>query len=642
MSRRKRIGLITAVPESIHAQKVFEGIFEQCNKYDYDVAVFAPMTHLSGSYKDYIYGELNIFELINFELFDGVIVDAISMNENNDPTIRNQVLQLLRDKCEKPVVALNLSMGEYPMVESNNDAIFDEIVGHVVECHNVKDICFLTGFKDSAIGEERLTAFLAAMKKRSLPVRPEWLVYGDFWYSSGTRLAEKLVSGELPMPEAVICASDHMAIGLVNYLVRHGVKVPEDIIVTGFEATQEAALNSVSVTSFESNEVKTAADAVDILRGILEPQKELIPLDIKQKRYIHAGMSCGCEPDFIHSARAFKDSFYYIYRDYEQMDENIDIGQLMEGYVAEIFAESKTPQECLQHIYLNSFYMRPYSKYYLCLKEDWLNPDHVMISGYPDKMKIVVYTTPVPDTGFYEEERGIVFETKQMLPQMLMGEETPTVYYFSPVHFRDKMLGYSVLQRSLTEKKKINLVYRNWLRQVNTSLEMIQTKNKLMLMSVSDEMTGAYNRRGMDIHLNKMLENAKAGDSLLVGVVDMDGLKYVNDTFGHSEGDFGIRQVHKAMLMAAEPEEICVRAGGDEFYLFGVGQYTEEDIKKHMKAFQAYLDKVNETLKKPYMVGASMGMELAPIDESLKVENVIHAADVKMYASKVAHKKQRV
>lgn len=162
-----------------------------------------------------------------------------------------------------------------------------------------------------------------------------------------------------------------------------------------------------------------------------------------------------------------------------------------------------------------------------------------------------------------------------------------------------------------------------------------------MQLSISDEMTGAYNRRGMDIHLKRMLAEAKEGDSLLVAVVDMDGLKYVNDTFGHGEGDYGIKQVHKALLMCAYPEEICVRAGGDEFYLFGVGKYTEDDMEKHIKDFQEYLCKVNETSGKPYLVGASIGMELAVINEQMKVDSVINAADVKMYASKVERKQQR-
>ena len=643
MMSRKLIGLITAVPESLHAQRVLEGVFEQGNKYDYNIAVFAPMSHLSSGYQIYTKGEINIYELINYEMLDGVIVDAISLVENNNNTIMNNLVKNLEEKCNKPIVFLNLEQGNYPVVKSSDEVVFREIMSHVIDVHHKKKICILTGFEGHAIAEERMQMCLNYLKERNIKVPQEWILYGDFWYNSGSNLGQKIVDGEIAMPEAVVCTSDHMALGLISYLTEHGIKVPQDIIVTGFEASQEAALNTVSLTSFESNQVKVAADGMDILRSKIEPDKEVLPLDIGECKFIHAGMSCGCEPDLTHTFKAFKESFYFLNRDFsKKIETDNDIGRLMEGYVAEIFAEAETPQECLRHIFLNTYFLLPYNKYYLCLKENWLDPDHIITQGYPEKMKMVVYSTSQAYTGFYEDKDAISFDTSLMLPQMYEETEKPSVFYFSPVHFGEVMLGYSVIQKSLVEQKKINVVYRTWLRNVNVSLEMIRSKNRLMQLSVLDEMTGAYNRRGMDVNLSQMLENAQEGDSLLVAVVDMDGLKYVNDTFGHSEGDFGIKQVHKALLKTTGANEICVRAGGDEFYLFGVGQYTQADIDSHIRDFHAALENANQTHHKPYLIGASIGMELALIDENLKVDRVINEADVKMYTSKIERKKQRL
>ena len=641
MIRRKLIGLITAVPESNHVKRVLEGVFSQCEKYGYNVAVFAPLAHLSTIHRDYIKGELNIYELINFDLLDGVIVDSISLVENNDETIRSYIYNKIQKECKCPVVSLNLSFGEYPMVNSSDEPVFREIIEHMLDVHKLTNIYFLSGQKDYPIAEERIRVFKDVMAERGITVTPEQIFYGDFWYTSGVQLAERMISGEIPLPEAVICASDHMAIGMVNKLAENGIRIPEDVIVSGFEASQEAALNEISVTSFESNQVKTAAEAVDILRGKIEPTAEIIPYTGQKRTHLHAGMSCGCDPDFLHSARAFKDSFYYLFGNYEQKDwrDNVDIGLLMEGYVVEQLSATEMPQECLEKIYQNVFYIRPYANYYLCLKEDWLDPDKVIVSGYPEKMKTVLFTTPGENTGYYEDEKSEVFETKWMLPQMFEEHELPSVYYFSAVHFQEKMLGYSVLRRELREKQKLGSVYRNWLRNINNALEMIQAKNRIRILAIYDAMTGAYNRRGMDMMLEKMLAEAKEGDRLFVSVIDMDGLKYVNDRFGHAEGDFGIKLVCDAVMAILKPGEICVRAGGDEFYVLGVGRYEEAEIEQRKKNFYDCIWQADRTSCKPYTISASIGWALSPINKSMHIIDILNTADEDMYKNKIERKK---
>ena len=641
MARRKLIGLITAVPESTHAKRVLEGVFAQCNTYGYDVAVFASLTHFSMVQRKYVEGEKNIYELINFDLLDGVIVDTISLIEDGDETIVKYIYSKLKKECKKPVVSLNLPLGSYPMSDSSDAEVLKEMVEHVLDVHHRTDIAFLTGTKDYPVSEERLKGFLDIMQERGFSVGEDRIFYGNFWYTSGTALAKRFANGELSMPEAVICASDHMAIGVANGLAKKGVKVPEDVIVLGFEATQEAALNEISVTSFESNEAKTAAEAVDMLRKKMEPIAEVVPYKREKGKYLHEGMSCGCAPDLLHTARSFKESFYYLCRNYEEGDwlDNIDIGILMESYLIEQLSATETPAQCLEKIYMNTYFLRPMNKFFLCLREDWLDHTSVMTSGYPERMKTVVVTMKEEGTGYYEDEKSEIFETKWMLPQMFEEHDRPYVYYFSAVHFQEKMWGYSVLQRELTETKKVGIVYRNWLRNINNALETAQAKNTLRKLSIYDAMTGAYNRRGMDMLLEKMLEEAESGDSLFISVIDMDGLKYVNDNFGHAEGDLGIKMVCDAAIKTCREKEICIRAGGDEFYVVGVGKYTEQDITERKKKFYELIAYADRTSGKPYPISASIGCAMASIDDGLYIIGVVNEADEDMYKSKVERKK---
>lgn len=81
---RKRIGLLTIFPEAEYQQRILPGIFSQAEKYDYDVVVFTPLVQVCNINKRYVHGEFNIFELINFSLFDGFIITPVPMTETQN------------------------------------------------------------------------------------------------------------------------------------------------------------------------------------------------------------------------------------------------------------------------------------------------------------------------------------------------------------------------------------------------------------------------------------------------------------------------------------------------------------------------------------------------------------------------------
>lgn len=90
------------------------------------------------------------------------------------------------------------------------------------------------------------------------------------------------------------------------------------------------------------------------------------------------------------------------------------------------------------------------------------------------------------------------------------------------------------------------------------------------------------------------------------------------------------------------PGEICIRAGGDEFYLLGVGKYTGEDLKQRREMFEAYVEQADKSSGKPYPVSASMGCAMIQTHKGIQVNNVLNMADVEMYKNKIERKKQRI
>ncbi len=144
-------------------------------------------------------------------------------------------------------------------------------------------------------------------------------------------------------------------------------------------------------------------------------------------------------------------------------------------------------------------------------------------------------------------------------------------------------MGYAVTRFPM-KNATISSVYRNWSRYVNNALEMIRVRNQLFLKSIRDPMTGLFNRAGMKANFREVLRKSKKKESdVFVVAIDMNNLKYINDTFGHNEGDKAIKALAICVYSVCGNDDICVRTGGDEFLIIGECSYGEDYVKKRVE-----------------------------------------------------------
>ncbi|MBR4667425.1 MAG: GGDEF domain-containing protein [Butyrivibrio sp.] len=642
-TKRKRIGLFVSFPEIVHVRRITEGIRRRCEQYDYDLCIFAASVHVKFPMDEYAAGETNIYELANFNELDGVILDHATLSGSRDEFVLKRLLERLKDYPDLPVCSLESELEGTTFIGNDNEETLREMCRHVIEFHGKKKICILTGQKGNSVSEKRLDIFLDEIEKHGLSVLPEHIVYGDFWYTSGDRLGEDIADKKLERPEAVLCASDTMALGLIDKLVKRGIKVPEDVIVIGFDSSDEGAINYITLSSFDPNDVDMGERAVDHIRSVIEPGEPLMEKEGKSSGTFHPGASCGCELDPFYNIKRLRNHIHtstYNYAD-ENSDQMVSVGALMENYVLEKFTASKTVDECIGNIFGSARLLKPFSNLYMCLKEDWLNMLDTRTSGYPEKMSIIIRFSEAGEEPLCGIHGAPQFETARMLPKLDEDRDRPGIFCFLPLHFNGKLLGYTVIERDISESYSLNIVNRNWLRFINNALEMSRSKNRLETLSIRDEMTGAYNRRGMYQYFKEMCYVAKPGDSLFVAVVDMDELKYINDTYGHREGDLGIKVVCSALQETSRDNEICVRSGGDEFFLIGIGKYDKEDEAKRALEYAETVEKRSKQLKKPYNISASIGCVVYEDFSSVNLDNALSEADERMYHYKFRHRKHR-
>ena len=641
--RRKNIALFTVQPEAAHEIRIIQGIAAQCRKYHYNFMVFAPMTHLEFKRETYIKAEADIYRLPNFDLIDGLILDSVNLVSGEGVQVIKNLTERLKAYPDLPVVSLETPIGHYPLIKNKNDAALREMCRHAIEVHGKRKLCILTGFQDNEVAQSRLNVCLDEIERHGITVDDEHIVYGDFWYTSGDALAQKLISGEITMPETVLCTSTHMALGLIYRLQKGGIRVPDDLIVIGFDTTDEGRCNDIVLSAYDAADASSAGEAVDYIRRIIDPCEEILPYESNIKKMFYPGMSCGCQPDLAYAMKAFRNVSYLVAHNSaaDENLENVDFGRLMESYCLEEFTASNSPEDCIKRMGETLFLLHPFKNYYLCLRKDWTENREALTLGYPDEMNVVLSAQENLDGTRSVDITTHAFNTCGMIPGLLDSSEEPSIFYFSPIHFDEITLGYSVLRRSFEDCPNLTLVYRTWLRFVNNALEMTRAKKQLLSLSVRDSMTGLYNRRGMELQLKDMLSNAREGDHLFVAEIDMDGLKKINDTHGHAEGDFGIMTIAKAVAQSTLQNEISVRAGGDEFYIIGVGNYQEDAFTSRKNRFLETLDKLCENLDKPYELTASFGCSTECITADLNIDSVISLADEEMYKAKILAKKQR-
>jgi LacI family transcriptional regulator len=182
---------------------------------------------------------------------------------------------------------------ELDVVAVDNASGIRALVAHLTEAHGYRRLCFISGPLDSPDAQERLAAF-RQMVRDTPGCADDPVVYGDFSEASGSAAAQALLRRP-SLPEAVACANDQMAIGVLREFQQAGIRVPSAVAVTGFDDIYPSRMVDPPLTTVSQplRELGTIAAKRLLARidgGALPPLAEVLPTDL----VIRA--SCGCPP----------------------------------------------------------------------------------------------------------------------------------------------------------------------------------------------------------------------------------------------------------------------------------------------------------------------------------------------------------
>ena len=627
---RKNIAIFTCQVTLGYRRFFCEAVNQAATDQGYN-AVFYNFYGVVGSkHSDYADYEYKIIDVIPFEKFSGIIFDEESITIEG---LVDKLVAKIKEKATCPVVSVSSYMEGFYNLCFDDDAGIDIVVDHLYDHHGCRRIGFLSGPMWHMDGVKRYHAFKAAMARLGLPEEGAGIFEGDFWYNKAREAAEFFAGEGKELPEAIVCANDYMAMALCKELKHKGLRIPEDVIITGFDGIEEGQMHIPRLTTVDHRRDDIAVQAVTLIDNMLKGQEYPEISYVPPKLIL--GDSCGCtraDPKVeIERLNVYTDQSRAIH--YHLSDI---IGATLKMNIVESIEE-------LEKAFAD--YAVNFGGYRSFCVMSYVDEDGQtsLEKGMNSPTNKVYPSILVDREGDYEGVERKVISTDDLL--LAETKDEPRIIYITSMHCGDRCFGYSAI--TMTGSQAFNEFYYVWIATLAVAMESLLRSNNIHELitsledtSVRDGLTGLYNRRGFELRSAEAAKRMKKDSSACAMVIDMDGLKHINDRYGHAEGDEAIKSLAGIIGSTFNEKAIAGRTGGDEFYIFIPDCSNECAANLRAKVHSAIAGH-NSKSDKPYMIDASFGTFIHEITSKYNVEELIRIADERMYAEKQSKKAHR-
>ncbi|MCR4993436.1 MAG: GGDEF domain-containing protein [Lachnospiraceae bacterium] len=525
---------------------------------------------------------------------------------------------------------------------------FKNIVRHVIEHHGCRRVNMIAGVKDNDFSLERVKAYKEVLEENGIPFEEKRLKYGEFWDRPARIATDEFLKEEVP--EAIVCANDAMAIACTAVLREQGYRVPEDVIVTGFDGLTSAKVNYPPISTVAPDNETEVRMIFDILDRIENGEA----VDTGITRYVDYKVtpdrSCGCgkkdDKESIDRMSLLALSLN------EQKWHMMAMNKLM--LIANEMHDLKDMTQILadsvglwsQHLYFVSVYEQ-------FLKNDTEETED--ISYVKDDNCVALFRMQ----DFEVVRDWTPFREEVIMPglkEVFRDDNGYDMFMVRLLHTKSALYGYvfegfrNVDERCMRRCEEFGLFLSTAINSALKNQKLLKLNERLTRInreiervSILDYLTELYNRRGFYDELYKLVGlKENQGKYLTFFSIDMDGLKVINDNYGHNEGDFALKTLASAIRHFAVRNGICARYGGDEFVCAIITeQRTGLSPDTVRGRFKATFDKNRALADKPYAISASIGSRCELIEDGMDVEEIMRKADEEMYRDKLARRKNR-
>jgi DNA-binding LacI/PurR family transcriptional regulator len=297
-SPRPTLGFLVDWLEEDYQQAVFSGIVDTAVQRDCNLLCFAggalKSPHRLGLERNFVY------DLAGPDTVDAVLVMGGSVGQAVG-------LDGIRQFCENyrplPICSIALEIPNVPSVLVDNARGMHDAILHLIMHHGFRRLAFIRGPETNDEAERRFLVYREVLQQHSIAFDPDLVRVGDFQRSSGIAATRELCETRPRRFDAILAASDTMALGAMDALAELGIRVPEDVAVVGFDDVVEARFASPPLTTVRQPLYEQGARATESVLGQLKGERCALRSTLLTEIVLRR--SCGC---FSQSAMAYQDS----------------------------------------------------------------------------------------------------------------------------------------------------------------------------------------------------------------------------------------------------------------------------------------------------------------------------------------------
>lgn len=542
------IGVITTDCFVDFQRDIMNGIISQAFRSSCDVAVIAPLSNFYNTTR-YSEAEAAVLDFILSDRFDGFIY-------NRNSFLSDEIKNMIDSLCirsGKPVMLLDYEYHKkFDTISADDCTAFEKIVDHLIDVHGCRKIYCITGPKGQECSEERLSGYFCSMKKHKLYYDKNYYFYGDFWKNYAAEIAEKILHGELDMPDAIACGNDIMASALTDRLITGGIRVPEDIAVTGYDASMDGYRTNPSITSFRRPNYQLGAEALRRLYRIITGR--ICNRITAEEGGLRIGRSCGCNENtrLVHSIQRRN-----------KIDEEVSYVLSTGDSLIEL-TSAETLGELMNVIDNYTYMIYKMNRFTIFLTQAFENAlrnekSSVLNFGLNSPVRAVLDKSAIHR---YPCSQSFI-TSDEVLDKLRSDKKQPMAFYLSTLSYQNDVFGFCALSFG---KSPITFssIYLQWIKHIEVALRGVmlryQAKTKLRRFenaAVRDSLTGLLNKNGFISACESRLSEKSEEETVSYIHIELSELKSRYYRSGRAEAEEIIRSFSEILRSALNPGEIC-------------------------------------------------------------------------------------